>query len=741
MSTNQRLHASPPHGLYVDVTDGIARVRFDVPGAKVNTLGTPFMQHFEELVESLAQSEAVRGVVLISGKPDNFIAGADLDEIEHLESAAQAADKARFGQRVFARIESLGKPVVAAVHGTCLGGGCELVLACHARVLSDDPSTRIGLPEVRLGIIPGFGGTQRLPRIVGLQAALDLILTGKQIDARRALRLGLADALAYPALLESAAREHVQRLIGLGRFRPDRASRLPILSVPGFLDRTPLGRAIVLGAAAKRVRKQTGGHYPAPLAAIRSVQSGLRHGGRDDEGEARLLGEMAMTPVSRNLLRIFRLTEANKKTGAGLPAPADLTQIGVVGAGVMGGGIAQLAAKRDLDVRLKDIANEALLLALRTAHDLTRKAAQRERLDARAVDNTMARIHPTLDLTGFRRAGVVIEAVVENLDVKQKVLRELEAAVGPECVLATNTSALSVTAMASVLERPQRVVGMHFFNPVHRMPLVEIVTTVETDPHALSTVLALTRRLGKTPVIVRDAPGFLVNRILAPYMNESAHLFEQGCDVEPLDAAFRAFGMPMGPFELLDEVGTDVAAKVGRILHAGLGEHMQPAGLASTLAAAGRLGRKSGAGVYLYVDGKRRPDRARWKSLRQTSGRTFDRGEVVDRVLGLMLNEAARCLDEGVVSSPSELDLALVYGIGFPPFHGGLLRWAETRGLGALVERMREFETRFGPRFAPSAGLLRMAAAGSAFAHAEAKAEPEHAGTESALHAGTESAT
>ncbi len=703
-------------GLRFAVEDGVARVEIDLPGEKVNKLTSAWMAEFEALLDRLATAEGVRAVVLASGKPDTFIAGADIGEIEALASFEEARDKSRFGQRVFAKIEALGKPVVAAIHGACLGGGCELVLACHGRLASDDPATKLGLPEVKLGIVPGFGGTQRLPQVVGLQAALDLVLTGRVVDARRALGLGMVDALVYRGLLVDEAGRTARRLADLGRFRSARPSRRPLLSVPGLLDRTAPGRELLLNVAARRVRKETRGHYPAPLAAIDALRAGVRSGGKAYARETELLARMALTSESRHLLQLFRLTESNKRVGRDLPAPAPVRQIAVIGAGVMGGGIAQLAAAQDLGVRLKDIQPEALLVALRTARDLMQKLAGRRRLGAGAVENKLARISTTLDYSGFRLADVVIEAVVERMDVKRRVLQETEAEVRPECVLATNTSALSVTQMGAGLRDPGRLVGLHFFNPVHRMPLVEIVRGEQTRPETVATVLALARLLGKTPVIVRDAPGFLVNRILAPFLNEASFLFEAGQDIEHLDRAMRRFGMPMGPFELIDEVGTDVAAEVGRTLHEGLGERMRPAALAARLVEARRLGRKSGAGVYRYEGKKRRPEPELWVTLRGRPGASpLPESAVQERIFALMINEAARCLDERIAASAGDMDLALVFGIGFPPFRGGLLRYADTLGIATLVRELERLERDVGPRFAPCARLRRMADTGETF--------------------------
>ena len=708
-------------GLRARLENGVARIEIDTPGARVNVLSAAVMTELEAILTALQADPEVRAIVIASGKGDCFVAGADLSAIEALSSEADAQAASEFGQRVFARIESSPKPIVAAIQGVCLGGGCEMALAAHHRILADDQVTKIGLPEVRLGILPGWGGTQRLPRVVGLQAALDLALSGRTLDPRKALRMGLADEIVYPPLLVEAAANAARRLATAGRFTNVRPSRRPLWSLPGFLDRTALGHAIVFRAARQRVRRETKGHYPAPLAILDAMRAGMGARGRFDV-EARGLGRLAITPESRNLVRIFRLTEANKKLGSDLPkSERKVRQIGVVGAGVMGGGIAHVAADRDVRVRMKDLGPEPLLAAFRTARGLFREQQRKGRLQPRELDNKMARITASMDYTGFALCEVVVEAVVENLDVKRAVLRDLESHVKADCVLATNTSSLSIDAIASGLHRPERVVGMHFFNPVHRMPLVEIIRGSKSDPRAVARVLALTRQMGKTPVIVADGPGFLVNRILAPYLNESAWMFDAGADPVVLDRMFRGYGMPMGPFELLDEIGCDVGAKAGQVLHAGLGERMAPAPLAGALHAAGRLGKKTQRGVYLYAGKRsreRKPDAAFWATLRNQpdgTGPALDESTVLDRVFTLMVNEAARCLEEGIVQEASDLDLALIFGIGYPPFRGGLLQYWDTRGIPALVDRLRELEARFGSRFAPADRLLRMAASGERF--------------------------
>jgi 3-hydroxyacyl-CoA dehydrogenase/enoyl-CoA hydratase/3-hydroxybutyryl-CoA epimerase len=706
-------------GVRLYIENGVAHIEFDAPDARVNVLGVAVMSELDALLAGCISDPGVQGIVLQSAKRDCFFAGADMAAIEALETEDAARQAAEVGQRVFARIADAPKPVVAAVQGVCLGGGCEMALACHHRILADDTATKIGLPEVKLGILPGWGGTQRLPRVVGLQTALDLMLTGRTLDARRALRVGLADEIVSAPLLVEAAAEAARRLAAAGRFTNVRRPQRTLWSTPGLLDRTPIGHEVVLRAASRRIWRETQGHYPAPLGILDAVRAGLRSGGRAFDVEARWLGNLAVTPESRHLVRIFRLTEANKKLGSDLPSPARRPrQIGLVGAGVMGGGIAHVVADHDLRIRMKDLGPEQLLAAFRTARGLFREQQKRGRLDPRQLDNKMACITASMDYSGFGLCDVVIEAVVESLEVKRAVLGDLEQHVKPDCVLATNTSSLSIDEIAARAQRPDRVLGMHFFNPVHRMPLVEIVRGKKTSSEAVARTLALTRALGKTPVIVRDGPGFLVNRVLAPYLNESAWMFDEGADPAHVDALFRRFGMPMGPFELLDEIGSDVAHKVGTVLHAGLGDRMRPAPLAGRLHEAGALGKKTQRGMYAY-DGKRsrqrKPDPAFWSTLRGASVFECSDTDALDRVLTAMVNEAARCLDDDIVDNPADLDLALIFGIGYPPFRGGLLQYWDTRGIPTLVDRLRELTCRYGSRFTPADRLIRMVGSGERF--------------------------
>ncbi len=716
-TTRETAEARTALALEVD-GDGVAWLVFDRPESKVNVLSSAVMARLDALlaeVEEGARTGRVKALVVKSGKPGAFIAGADVSEIAGVTDAAEAEAGSRAGQEVFRRLERLPVPTIAAIDGLCLGGGAELALACAYRLASDRPETRIGFPEVRLGIIPGWGGTTRLPRLVGLRTAIELIVTGKTLSAKRAQRVGLVDECVPQTILEERARRFAWERIDRGRLRPRRRKGL----AARLLEDTAPGRRLVIQWARKRIMRETKGHYPAPLAALdvltRTLALPL------DQAfalEAATVGRLAVSDVAKNLIHVFFLMEGAKKAGP-KAEPRPVERVGVLGAGIMGGGIAQLLAYRGLPVRLKDINSEAIAVGLRHARELFDKAVKRGRLDRRDAERGLNRISPTLDYTGFRITDVVIEAVVERMDVKKQVLREVEQHTDAGTILASNTSALSITEMGHALERPDRFCGMHFFNPVHRMPLVEIVRGAATSDETLATVFDLTRRLGKTPVIVNDGPGFLVNRLLAPYLNEAAWLLAEGARIDQVDEALLSFGMPMGPFRLLDEVGLDVARHVAAILYEAFGDRMMPAPIMLKLGETARLGRKGGLGFYRYEAGKEMGvDESIYDELADDASpepRTFAADEIRDRCILVMVNEAARALEDAIVEDPGAVDLALITGTGFPPFRGGLLRFADAIGLRNVVTRLESFERSLGVRFQPAPLLRERAAAGRGF--------------------------
>lgn len=701
--------------LQVD-SDRLATLVFDTPDKKVNVFTREALGELDGLVGELAGRKDIGILVLLSGKEGNFIAGADLDEIAGVTDPAEAEAGSRFGHRLFSAWQALPFPTVAAVRGTCMGGGLELSLASTWRVAADGKSTRLGLPEVRLGIIPGWGGSTRLPRLIGIAPALDLILTGKTVDGKRALRLGLADAL----LPEARFLDEV-RSFALARRDGRRKDEDGFDWKELLLEKNPIGRKILFDQARKKTLEQTRGHYPAPLRAIEVVRVGIEDGAKAGfEAEARAVGELATSRISKNLVHVFRLTEAAKRSpGMAGGTPRTIRGVGVLGAGVMGGGIAQLvAAETDLPVRIKDVREEALTSGMAHAAKLFAGQVERRRLSAVEARRKMALLSPTLEWSGFAAADLVIEAVVETMAIKQEVFAETARHTPEGAVLASNTSSLSVAGIGAKTPHRERVVGMHFFNPADKMPLVEVIVPEGADRAAVNTVFTFTRRLGKTPVLVKDTPGFLVNRLLMFYSLEALWLLDEGFRIEDLDRAMTGWGMPVGPMVLNDEVGIDVAGKVAHILNAAFPDRLPLPAWLDTLPQGGRLGRKTGLGIYRYEKGERKgPDSAVYSLLGLTPRVVnADPGIVADRMVLPMVNEAARCLEEKVIGSAAELDLAMIFGTGFPPFRGGLCRFADHEGLASIVATLERLAGTVGARFAPSDALRATAAAGGFYA-------------------------
>ncbi len=715
-----------------EISTGIAAVVFEPSARDVNILTTPVMQRLREIIRAIRSTTQFRGVVVRSTAPGTFVAGADVNEIATVSQSEAGRDASRLGQSIFQELAELPIPSVAAIGGACLGGGTELALACTYRVASDSPKVRIGLPEVRLGILPGFGGTQRLPRLIGLPAALDLILSGRSLDGRRAKRMGLVDLVIPEVIFEREAVRFAERAASgdapAYRVPPfqiaKKARRARLLPRDRFLE-SPVGRPLLFRLTEKKTRETTKGHYQAPLVALDVIRRGWgKELTQGLEIEAQAVGERIVSEEKKALVHVFFQTEANRRD-LGVQTdvrPREIARAGLLGAGVMGGGIAQLLSQKSVPVRMKDLNDEAVLSGLRAASSVYQGQVRRRRLRPRDAHRLFSLIHPTLDYSGFGRVDIVFEAVIEKMAVKQAVLREAESVTRPDTIFASNTSALSITELASVSSRPELVAGFHFFNPVHRMPLVEVVRGEKTDDRTVATLMAHARRLGKTPILCRDCPGFLVNRLLGRYLNEASHLLAEGLAIGRCDRVATAFGMPMGPIRLIDEVGIDVAAKVAAILFSAYGERFKPNNLLERLAGEERFGKKTGRGFYVFPKGKgkRRPPEKvdpGAVALIETGGSSFggsDR-EIRDRLVLVMVDEAARCLDEKIVRTAGDVDIGMIFGTGFPAFRGGLLHYADSVGIRSIVDTLTRFSETVSPRFAPCDRLKEMASLSQAF--------------------------
>jgi 3-hydroxyacyl-CoA dehydrogenase/enoyl-CoA hydratase/3-hydroxybutyryl-CoA epimerase len=695
---------------------GIGIITFDLPGEKVNILTPAVLEELGQILEKLEnKADELAGAIIISGKDDNFIAGADISVIEDLTDPEEGEQLARQGQELFARIEGLGYPTAAAINGACLGGGLELALACNYRVITDSARTLLGLPETQLGIIPGFGGTQRLPRLVGIPEGIRMITTGSRIYPKKALRMGLANEVVKPEYLLQAAHSF------LNGSRRKTNGKKPSKSwkekVQRILERTRYGRSFIFKKARKTILEKSHDHYPAPMAAIEVMEEGFVHGiERGYEAEARLLGEMIVSDVCKNLIKVFHLREGFLHAD---PSPAEgIKNVAVIGAGIMGGGIAALTAEKGFRVRLMDLSSDALGAALKFFHKNVAKKRKKGRFTGVQAQWTLARLATDDHLRGFGNSDLVIEAVAERMDVKKSVFSDVAATVSQNTLIASNTSSLAIGEMAEGLADPSRVAGLHFFNPVDRMPLVEVIYGEQTSGDAVEKLTAFARKLGKIPIVVKDRPGFLVNRLLLPYMNEGARLLEEGADVQEVDRALLDFGMPMGVFILLDVVGLDIATHAGESLYREFGERMRLSPVMNAMHETERLGKKNGKGFYLYDGkGKRKPDPGLGKVLGSLVLDTndFDDDDVVNRLILPMINEASLCLGEGVVDTVQAVDAAMILGAGFPPFRGGLLRYADELGTDRVVGVLEELSSTVDRRFAPSEYLKEMVKAGKGF--------------------------
>ncbi len=711
---------SKVEGIEIISKGDYAVVELDLQGEKVNKLSSPVMRRLQDIANELKSSN-YKAVVIKSKKKKIFIAGADIEEIKSVTEKDKFKDVLVEAHSIFNAWEDLPMPTIAAIDGACLGGGCEFVIACDYRIATNDKSTRIGLPEVKLGIIPGFGGCIRLPRMIGVQAALDIILAGKSVIAKKAAKIGLIDEAVPKELLDERVELMVQDIISGKKGKRQKcfkAKKLPNKILESFI-----GRPIVFSQAKKMVMKQSKGFYPAPLAALSTVKKTIgasREKAQNIEMEA--FCEVAVTPISKNLINLFYLMEGVKKqTGVSSDVKSKKVEhVGVLGAGVMGGGIAQLAADKGYNVRMKDISNEALAIGYKQANDIWAKKLKRRRLTKFDFKKKMSLIGASLDYSGFKKLDVIVEAIVEDMKIKKLVIADTVKQCKEDAIIATNTSSLSVTEMAEAHPNPKNFVGMHFFNPVHKMPLVEVIRGEHTSDEATATIFELSKRMGKTPVVVKDGPGFLVNRLLLPWMSEALFFLEDGMTVKTLDRYYtHKFGMPMGPCRLLDEVGLDTAIKVLKIFQNSLGERIQVSKLADKIKESDRLGKKNKKGFYQYNEKGYDTDvDDSMYSLLGLSAKNdpLSEQECIERGIYQMINEAARALHEDkIVETAGEVDLAMIMGTGFPPFRGGLLRYADTVGISKIVDSLNDYHQRLGIRFKPADSLVEMAKANKTF--------------------------
>jgi 3-hydroxyacyl-CoA dehydrogenase/enoyl-CoA hydratase/3-hydroxybutyryl-CoA epimerase len=687
--------------------DGIACIVIDREGDPVNSMDMDMIEVLAAAVRA-ARAAQPRGLVITSAKHGQWVAGADLKLVTQATQASQVVEASRRLQAVLDELAWLPCTTVAAINGAALGGGFELALACDYRVASEERSVVVGQPEVNLGLVPAGGGTQRLPRLVGLQSALDLILGGRRLNARRARRAGLLDEVVHPTALEQAARAWAAK-----PKRPlDRKLELSLKpqAAVEFAEQTPPGRQLIYRQARQSVMQRTHGHYPAPLKALEAIEIGFEQGiAAGMAAEAAAFGELAVTETARNLIWLFLATQHSRRRAA------NVEQIGVVGAGFMGAAIAEVAAAAGVTVRIKDVSPEAVARGLASVRRIVDDGVSRRRLEPREGRAIEGRVSGAADYSGFGRAEVVIEAVFEDIDLKRQVIRDLEDALPPAAVIASNTSAIPIHEIARGAKHPERIVGMHFFSPAERMLLLEVVRPKAACDDAVKAAVALGTQMGKTVIVVGDSPGFYTSRVLGAMLNEAALLVTEGARLEDVDRAITAFGFPVGPFVLYDEVGLEVAQHAGESVGTAFGDRFPQTSLVTDLVAAGATGRKAGRGFYVWPAPSRtlplvgrfvpKPEKTVNPLVyAATPWSAKTEQEIQDRLVLLFVNEAVRCLDEGVLASATDGDLGAVLGLGFPPFRGGPFHYADSLGDG-LAARLRDLASRHGARYEPADSL------------------------------------
>ena len=706
--------------------NGVANLAFDLPYEKVNKLSESVLLELEKAVNVIDGNKAIRVLIITSNKKDNFIAGADINEIKAITDEKDAYEKVFRGQDILNKISKIKIPTIALINGSCLGGGLELALACQYRVAVVNKKTILGLPEVNLGIIPGFGGTQRLPALVGLQESLKMILSGQAIDYKKAYKVGLVDDVIREEFLDEKLSHFVSEILRDQTQNIYLQKRKESARKRFIFETLLLGRFFILHFAYKGLFEKTKGNYPAPFYALEVIKRTYKrtYGAKGLKIELETFCDLATDGISKNLIEIFFTSEALKKDNGveGEVVARDVRNAALLGAGVMGGGIAWLFANKDINIRVKDISQKAIAIGYNQIVRIFNQLKKKRKLTTQEAEIKISRVTTTLDYIGFTRSDIMVEAVVENMAIKKKILAEAEDQVSNDTIIASNTSSLSISEMASALKKPERFAGMHFFNPVNRMPLVEVIRGEKTSDETIATIVALSKKLGKTPIVVKDVAGFLVNRILLPYMNEAAYLLQEGADIKKIDQLIEDFGMPMGPFILADTVGIDVGVKVAHSLQEAYGERMKVASVLDEIYKNHKeiLGKKADKGFYMtyspgQVNGEIDDILSQVRKEQNIHQTYISDSAIVDRCILTMVNEAAKCLEEGVVKNARYLDMAMIMGAGFPAFRGGVLRYADSIGISEVVNRLREIESKNGRRFEVSNLLVKMAAEGKRF--------------------------